>query len=66
MQQSEGNRWLIAAAGVAMQVALGAVYAWSVFVSPLQTTFGWSRTQVSLTFSITLLVLGFTAFFGGL
>jgi OFA family oxalate/formate antiporter-like MFS transporter len=28
-----GNRWLIAAAGVVMQIALGAVYAWSVFGS---------------------------------
>jgi hypothetical protein len=29
------NRWGIAAAGVVMQIALGAVYAWSVFRIPL-------------------------------
>jgi len=29
------NRWAIAAAGVVMQIALGAVYAWSVFRIPL-------------------------------
>jgi len=28
------NRWRIAAAGVVMQIALGAVYAWSVFAFP--------------------------------
>ena len=31
---TETNRWTIAVAGVAMQVALGAVYAWSVFRNP--------------------------------
>ena len=34
------NRWVIAAAGVVMQIALGAVYAWSVFRIPLTATFG--------------------------
>src|SRR5947208_1956344 len=29
------NRWVIAVAGIVMQVALGAVYAWSVFRIPL-------------------------------
>ena len=29
------NRWVIAIAGVVMQIALGAVYAWSVFRTPL-------------------------------
>ncbi len=29
--QNVTNRWLIALAGVVIQVALGAVYAWSVF-----------------------------------
>jgi hypothetical protein len=37
------NRWLIAAAGVVMQLALGAVYAWSVFRNPLRDEFGWSQ-----------------------
>ncbi|MDB4902063.1 MAG: oxalate/formate antiporter, partial [Mucilaginibacter sp.] len=29
------NRWGIAVAGVLLQMALGAVYAWSVFRTPL-------------------------------
>jgi OFA family oxalate/formate antiporter-like MFS transporter len=60
------NRWLIAAAGVVMQVALGAVYAWSVFRIPLTKAFGWTISQVTLTFTIAILMLGFAAFAGGL
>ncbi len=66
MGQNVGNRWVIAAAGVAMQVALGAVYAWSVFRDPLVEAFGWSISEVTLTFTITILTLGFAAFIGGL
>ena len=65
MDSGNSNRWLIAAAGVVMQVALGAVYAWSVFRIPLTTTYGWTISQVTLAFELTILVLGFAAFAGG-
>jgi OFA family oxalate/formate antiporter-like MFS transporter len=55
----------IAAAAFCMQLALGAVYAWSVFLNPLREHFGASQIEVSLTFTITLAVLGVTAGFGG-
>jgi OFA family oxalate/formate antiporter-like MFS transporter len=60
------NRWAIATAGVFLQVALGAVYAWSVFRTPLAKQFGWSISEVTLTFTISIFVLGIAAFFGGL
>jgi MFS transporter, OFA family, oxalate/formate antiporter len=60
------NRWAIAIAGVFMQIALGAVYAWSVFRSPLSRQFGWTISEVTLTFTISIFVLGVSAFFGGL
>src|ERR1700739_2859129 len=60
------NRWAIAAAGFLMQMALGAVYAWSVFRTPLTERFHWSISQVTLTFTICIFVLGVAAFFGGL
>jgi len=60
------NRWTIALAGVFMQLALGAVYAWSVFRVPLARQFGWSISEVTLTFTISIFVLGISAFFGGL
>jgi OFA family oxalate/formate antiporter-like MFS transporter len=60
------NRWRIAAAGVLMQVALGAVYAWSVFRIPLSTAYGWTIPQVTLTFELAILTLGIASFVGGL
>lgn len=59
-------RWILAVAGVVMQVALGAVYAWSVFRVPLTTAYGWTIPQVTLVFTIAIFVLGFAAFAGGL
>ena len=60
------NRWWIAVAGVCLQMALGAAYAWSVFRIPLVKEFGWSIAQVSLTFTICWFFLGCTASLGGL
>jgi OFA family oxalate/formate antiporter-like MFS transporter len=62
---SEGKRWGIAVAGIFMQMALGAVYAWSVFRTPLAKQFHWTISQVTLTFTICVLLVGFAAFFGG-
>src|SRR5579862_8667866 len=60
------NRWLLAVAGVCLQIALGAAYAWSVFRIPLSKAYGWNVTQVSLTFTIGWFFLGCAAFLGGI
>jgi OFA family oxalate/formate antiporter-like MFS transporter len=60
------KRWGIAIAGVLLQMALGAVYAWSVFRVPLAKQFNWSISEVTLTFTIAIMSLGFASFFGGL
>ncbi len=60
------NRWWIAFAGILLQMALGAVYAWSVFRGPLAKQFHWTISEVTLTFTIAIMALGFAAFFGGL
>lgn len=62
----KNNRWFIALAGILLQVVLGSVYAWSVFRVPLTKQFHWSIPQVTLTFTISIFVLGVAAFFGGL
>lgn len=59
------NRWIIAIAAFLMQIALGSVYAWSVFLNPVIKLYGVSKAQANLTFSIVLLALGITAGFGG-
>jgi MFS transporter, OFA family, oxalate/formate antiporter len=60
------ERWWIALAGILLQMALGAVYAWSVFRAPLAKQFHWTISEVTLTFTIAIMVLGFASFFGGL
>jgi OFA family oxalate/formate antiporter-like MFS transporter len=50
---------------VTVQTGLGTVYAWSVYRRPLSDAFGWSITEVTLTFSLLILTAGFTAFLGG-
>ena len=66
MKADTPNRWILAVAGVLMQMALGAVYAWSVFRIPLTRTYGWTVSQVTVAFELAILVLGFAAFAGGL
>ena len=41
-----------------MNLALGVIYAWSVFVAPFDADFGWTRTQVSVVFTIAILSVG--------
>jgi OFA family oxalate/formate antiporter-like MFS transporter len=60
------NRWWIAAAGVCLQMALGAAYAWSVFRIPLSKEFGWTISQVTFAFTISWFFLGCAALVGGL
>ena len=59
------NRWLIAVAGVLMQVAFGAVYAWSVFRIPLSQARGWTIPEVTAGFEVAIFVVGLAAFAGG-
>ena len=66
MEPKLPNRWGIAAAAVVMQICLGAVYGWSVFVNPLIAQEHWTRTQVTLTFTLALAVLGVGTIIGGL
>jgi OFA family oxalate/formate antiporter-like MFS transporter len=59
------NRWVIAIMAFLMQLALGAVYAWSVFLNPVISLYHTTKPQANFTFSIVLLALGVTAGFGG-
>src|ERR1700683_393212 len=60
------NRWGLAAAGFPMPRGLGAVFVWGVFRIPLAKQFPWSIEEVTLTFTVSIFVLGFACFFGGL
>jgi OFA family oxalate/formate antiporter-like MFS transporter len=53
-QDPTRGRWWIVVAAVLVQLALGAVYAWSVFNQPLQEQFGWSKTEAVLPFEFAI------------
>jgi OFA family oxalate/formate antiporter-like MFS transporter len=59
------NRWLPVVGGVAMNLALGSLYAWSVFVSPLEAEFGWSRTDVTWVFQIAIVTFALSFVLAG-
>src|SRR5437867_13132599 len=59
------TRWLPVAGGVSMNLALGSLYAWSVFVLPLEREFGWTRAQTSWVFTIAIFVFAVTFVFAG-
>jgi MFS transporter, OFA family, oxalate/formate antiporter len=62
----QARRWPIVVAGTAMQVALGAVYAWSVFRRPLAVELGATVTEINLAFTATIVMLAVGAFVGGM
>jgi len=61
------NRWIVVIGALLIQVALGAIYIWSVFKGPLMKQFKWDAASTNLTLSITLLVFAIgTVVFGKL
>jgi OFA family oxalate/formate antiporter-like MFS transporter len=60
MEQQMINRWWRIVGGLSMNLALGAVYAWSIFVAPLEKEFGWKRADTAMVFTILVFVFGLT------
>jgi len=50
------NRWWRVVGGMSMNLALGTLYGWSVFVGPLEARFGWKRADTSMVFTIAVIV----------
>lgn len=59
------NRWLVASGGVLMQICLGTVYGWSVFTLPLMHAHNWTRSEVTMAFTVCIGFLGIAAAIGG-
>ena len=59
------NRWWRVVGGLSMNLALGTVYAWSVFVAPLEKEFGWKRADTSMIFTILVFVFGISFVLAG-
>lgn len=54
------NRWLPVIGGLLMNLALGSLYAWSVFVLPLEQEFNWRRADTSLVYTIAIVFFALT------
>jgi OFA family oxalate/formate antiporter-like MFS transporter len=50
------SRWWRVVGGLLMNLALGTLYGWSVFVAPLETRFGWKRADTSMVFTVAVIV----------
>src|SRR5437867_11183944 len=59
------NRWRVVIGGMSMNLALGSLYAWSVFVLPLEKEFGWTRAQTSWVFTIAIVTFALTFILAG-
>jgi OFA family oxalate/formate antiporter-like MFS transporter len=56
-QNYEGiNRWWRVVGALLMNLSLGSLYAWSIFVAPLEKEFGWNRAQTSIVFTVAVVV----------
>lgn len=59
------SRWWRVVGGMSMNLALGTLYAWSVFVAPLEKEFGWKRAETSNVFTIAVVVFALTFIVAG-
>lgn len=64
-QQGGINRWWRVAGGLSMNMALGTLYGWSVFVAPLEARFGWKRAETSMVFTIAVIVFALSFVLAG-
>jgi len=55
------NRWLMVVGAMAIHMSIGSVYAWSVYVNPIQSAMNWTLTDVTITFSVAIFFLGLSA-----
>jgi len=59
------NRWIVVGCAILIQLALGSIYAWSAFTSPLQNGFEFTKTQTNMIFSAGLASFGIMTIIGG-
>ncbi len=60
------TRFIIAISGFLITLLLGVLYAWGVFVNPLEQEFGWTRAQATLPYTIASIVFAIGMVFAGL
>lgn len=51
----KGKRLAVLFSGAVICLFIGLIYAWSIFVAPLETELGWTRAQTSATFTVSMI-----------
>ena len=64
-QQPGISRWWRVVGGLSMNLALGTLYAWSVFVAPLEKQFGWKRAETTWVYTVAVAVFALTFVLAG-
>nr|MCH9638625.1 MFS transporter [Betaproteobacteria bacterium] len=59
------SRWLVVLGALIIQICLGAIYSWSVFVNPLKEVFFYTTTQTQIIFSLALATFALIMIFAG-
>jgi len=59
------NRWWIVIAAVVLELALGAIYAWSAYVPSFTTVYFWTTTQTQIPYSVGLASFAIVVVFAG-
>ena len=53
--QGKHHRFIYIATAFVALLFMGLIYAWSLFVEPIETDFGWERAQTSLIFTLSMI-----------
>ncbi len=59
------SKWLVVVGALSAQMAIGALYAWSMFNQPLSEAYGWTLNQAYTTYSIALASFSVTMILSG-
>jgi MFS family permease len=62
---SKNHGWLVAFAGLGINLALGILYAWSLIKGKIGDTFGWDKARLNDPYALCCLVFAFTMILAG-
>jgi len=60
------KRWLYIINGFIVLLFMGCSYAWSIFVVPLESTYGWARSETSLAFTLNIIFFSVGSIYAGI
>ncbi|MEA2038104.1 MAG: OFA family MFS transporter [Nanoarchaeota archaeon] len=63
--KKEKFRWIVVIGALIIQLCLGAIYSWSVFVNPLKEGYSFTTTQTQIIFAVALATFAIVMVFAG-